>query len=90
LAQHKSAAKRARQAEKRRVRNRDIKTRMRTLVKVFQQALATDGAEAAEKKLRIAERELRRAASKGVIPKQRASRSVSRLAKQLQRLRSSA
>ena len=47
--------------------------------------LRRDAADAAEK-LRIAERAIRRAASKGVIPKRRASRSVGRLSKQLGRL----
>ena len=40
---------------------------------------ATDGVD----KLRAAERALRKAASKGLIPKRRASRTVSRLAKRL-------
>lgn len=80
MANHKSAEKRARQSERRRERNRTIKSRMRTVVKDC--LVAIDGAAAdAGEKLRAAERALRQAASKGVIPKRRAGRRVSRLAK---------
>lgn len=79
MAQHKSAGKRARQAEKRRERNRRVRSSVRTAVKRARSAAAGEGdpVEAA----RLAESELRRAASKGVIPKTRASRQVSRLAR---------
>jgi len=82
LANHKTAEKRARQSERRRLRNRNVLTRTRTVVKDFLTAVEGGAAEAGEK-LRAAERALRQAASKGVIPKQRASRRVSRLAKRL-------
>ena len=82
MASHKSAEKRARQSERRRLRNRNVQTRTRTLVKEFLVAVEGGGKDAADK-LRAAERGLRRAASKGVIPKRRASRRVSRLAKRL-------
>lgn len=86
MAIHKSALKRARQSIVRNKRNTHIKSTMRTHVKQFRAAIdAGDAADAAEK-LRIAERAIRRAASKGVIPKRRASRSVGRLSKQLGRL----
>jgi len=81
LAQHKSAAKRARQALKRRARNRNIRSAVRTGVKAAR--TAADGSDPAEatNASRRAEGLLRRAASKGVIPKKRASRRVSRLAR---------
>ena len=83
LANHKSALKRARQSIVRRKRNTHVKSTMRTHVRRFRAAIeAGDAADAAEK-LRIAERAIRKAASKGVIPRARASRSVSRLSKQL-------
>ncbi len=82
MAQHKSARKRARQDRKRAARNRDVKSRMRTHVKQFRAALA-EGDDSAPEKLKAAESAIRRAASKGVIPKRRASRSVSRLARSL-------
>lgn len=80
MARHKSAQKRARQDVKRRERNRTIRTRTRGVVKSLRSELESGGA-AVEQKLRSAEGALRRAATKGVIPKRRASRQVSRLTK---------
>jgi small subunit ribosomal protein S20 len=82
LARHKSAKKRARQDERRRLRNRQVKSRVRKAVKEARAIVSAGGdADAVRKSLAEAERELRRAASKGVIPKKRASRSVARLAR---------
>ncbi len=82
LAQHKSAQKRAQQSRRRQARNSHLKSRMRTLIKRFRSAVEAGGADAAEK-FREAEGAIRRAASSGVIPRRRASRSVGRLAKHL-------
>lgn len=86
MANHKSAEKRIRQSEKRRVHNKSIRTAMRTVVKTCRTALEADDAEAAREKFRAAERSLQQAASKGIIPKARADRTVSRLAKRLHAL----
>jgi small subunit ribosomal protein S20 len=80
LASHKSAEKRARQDAKRRERNRTVRARTRTVVKGVRDDLEA-GAGDPVARVREAESALRRAASKGVIPKRRASRLVSRLAK---------
>ncbi len=82
MAQHKSAIKRARQSLKRQARDQRVRSRMRTLIKQFRQAAASGDASAPEK-LKAAEIGIRKAASRGVIPKQRASRHVSRLTRQL-------
>jgi len=87
LANHKSALKRARQSAVRQKRNTHIKSTMRTHVKHFRAAIDAGDADDAAEKLRVAERAIRKAASKGVIPMRRASRSVSRLSKQLGVLR---
>ena len=87
MAQHKSAKKRARQALKRRARNRGVRSAVRTGVKAFRTEAGTG--EAATASLRSAESLIRRAASKGVIPKKRASRQISRLAKLANRTASS-
>ena len=84
MAHHKSAQKRIRQTAKRQARNRDVKSSTRTLVKRFRVAAEGGDATAAAEHLRAAERAIRQAASKGVIPARRASRTVSRLAKRLQ------
>ena len=86
MAQHKSAEKRARQAEKRRARNRTVHSRTRSAVKRLRDAIAAGDAGAAAARLRDAERALRKAASQGVVPKRRADRSVSRLAKAVGKL----
>lgn len=88
MANHKSAEKRIRQNEKRRMRNKNVRTAMRTVVKNCRTALEGTDVEDARGKFQQAERSLRRAASKGIIPKARADRSVSRLAKRLNALSS--
>ena len=80
MARHKSAQKRARQDAKRREHNRAIRSRTRSVVKELRDEIAK-GSATVEEGLRGAERALRKAASKGVVPKNRASRLVSRLHK---------
>ena len=86
MANHKSAVKRIRQSEKRQLRNKNVRTAMRTVVKNCKVSLEGSDAEAAAEKFRAAERSLRQAASRGIIPKARADRTVSRLAKRLNAL----
>ena len=88
MANHKSALKRIRQSERRRKRNQHIRTRMRTLVKRCREALDAGDTSQATDAFKVAEREIRRAATRGVIPKQRADRSVGRLARRLHALSS--
>jgi len=88
LANHKSAEKRIRQNEKRRIRNKHVRTGMRTVVKNCRAALEAGNIDEAREKFKAAERSLRRTASKGIIPKARADRAVSRLAKRLNALSS--
>ncbi len=80
MATHKSARKRARQAIKRRTRNRDIRTRSKGTVKRLRAAIETNDSEGVQSFLRTAESVLRRAASKGALPKKRVSRLIGRLA----------
>ena len=86
MANHKSAKKRARQTLKRTERNRSTRSRVKSAVKGARTALAAGDAGETAATLKTAEGILRRAASKGAIPKKRASRSVSRLAKSQNRL----
>ena len=79
MANHKSAKKRARQALKRRDRNRAVKTEVRSAVKAVRTAAEAGDSAAAAAHVRVAESKLRKAASKGVIKKETASRQVSRL-----------
>ncbi len=76
---HKSAEKRARQNVKRRLRNRLVVVSMRTFVKKVRRALDTGDLSGAREILPTAIRHLERAAAKGVIHRNQASRSVGRL-----------
>jgi small subunit ribosomal protein S20 len=88
VANHKSATKRARQTIKRAERNRHTRSRAKSAVKSARGALAAGDTTETAAAVKTAEKILRRAASKGVIPKKRASRQVSRLAKSQNRLAS--
>lgn len=88
MANHKSALKRIRQSERRRKRNQHIRTEMRTMVKRCREALESGDPGKAAEAFDVAERSIRRAATKGVIPKKRADRSVGRLAKRLNAVKS--
>ena len=85
MAQHRSAEKRARQAEKRRERNRAVRSRVRGSARGVRAALEGGDVATAQKQLHEAETIIRRAASKGVMKKTTASRTVSRLAKAVHR-----
>ncbi len=75
---HPSTAKRDRQAEKRRLRNKAIRTRVRSAVTAARSALA-GGASDAAARVQQAESLLRRAVTKGVLHTRTASRTVARL-----------
>jgi small subunit ribosomal protein S20 len=75
VANIKSQIKRIGQNEKRRVRNKAVKSELKTAVRRFREAADSGDAEAATTALRTASRLLDKAASKGVIhPNQAANR----------------
>jgi small subunit ribosomal protein S20 len=86
VANHPSAEKRNRQRVKRTLRNRAIKSAVRTHVKAVRAAIAAKDQKAAKAALAEATVAIDRAASKGTVPKRAASRKVSRLASQVQKL----
>jgi len=81
LANHKSALKRARQNEIRRLRNRAVKTRARSIVKRVRQAADDNAKDVALAELKEAQSIVDKAAKKGVIHKNTAARKISRLNK---------
>ncbi len=83
-----SAAKRVRVTEKRTLRNRQVKSTMRTAIRQYLQTLESGSREEAEASLRNAVSQIDRAASKGVIHKNQAARKKSRLSKRLASLAS--
>ncbi|MFT5269216.1 MAG: small subunit ribosomal protein S20 [Acidimicrobiales bacterium] len=76
MANIKSAVKRARQNEKRALANKGVRTRMRTYTK---KALESAGSDSSAEDLRVAIRHIDKAANKGIIHKNTASRKKSRL-----------
>lgn len=82
MANHKSAIKRIRQTEKRRLHNRIFRSRARTFVKKARKAIGGSNLEAAREATRLAVRDLDMAVSKGVLHHRNAARRKSRLMKQ--------
>ena len=89
MANTASAKKRIRQNEKRHLRNKSWRTRARTFVKRARLAMDSQDREAAVAAVRMAAKELDRAASKGAIHRRNASRRKSRLMRQLAKLEGS-
>jgi small subunit ribosomal protein S20 len=89
LATHKSALKRARQGEVRRIRNKGYKSRVKKVIKEVRTAIASNSPDQAEKNLADAVSFIQKAVSKGAIHKNQASRRISRLARQINELRTS-
>jgi small subunit ribosomal protein S20 len=81
LANYKSAIKRARQNEKRRLRNKSSKTRIKNIVKDVRLAVSEKSNETALAELDIAKSIIDNAAKKGVIHRKTASRKISRLSR---------
>lgn len=86
MANTASAKKMTRKIAKRTAINRMRRSRMRTFVRKVEDAIATGDQAAALEALRQAEPELMRAAQKGIVHKNMASRKVSRLAHRVQAL----
>ena len=85
MANIKSQIKRNRQNEKRRLRNRAVRSEINTLTKAAIDAAEHDD-ETAEESLRQAVKRIDKAAAKGVIHKNTAARRKSRLTREIQRL----
>jgi small subunit ribosomal protein S20 len=83
LANHKSAEKRNRQNEKRRLRNRSNRTRVKTAIKAVAEAIDQQAGEKAQEALKAAIPLIDKAAVKGAFHKKNASRKISRLTKRV-------
>lgn len=86
MANIKSAAKRARQAERRRQHNIALKSRMRSAMKKVIKALTTGDAKAAAESYRAAVPQIDKMVGKGLIQKNKAARHKSRLNKAIKAL----
>jgi small subunit ribosomal protein S20 len=89
VANIKSQIKRNRQNEKRRLRNKSVKSSLKTAVRKFHESAAGDDVEATTALLRDASRKLDQAVSKGVIHKNQAANRKSAIAKRLAALSAS-
>jgi small subunit ribosomal protein S20 len=89
LANKRSAIKRNRQNKKRREHNRVYRGHARTSVKNARLAIEAGNIEEARENTKLAVKALDRAAAKGIIHKNNASRRKSRLIKQLSTLENS-
>lgn len=79
MANHKSAEKRIRQTIKRTERNRYYRTRIKNIIKAVRESVAANDVPKAQEALKIANKELHKFVSKGIIKKNTAARRVSRL-----------
>lgn len=86
MANHKSALKRVRSSEKKRQRNRVVRSRARTEIKKARAFIASGDLENAQIATREAVRVLDKAVVKGVLHSNNVARRKSRLMKQLAQL----
>ena len=84
MANIQSQKKRNRQNEKRRVRNKAVRSELKTRVKVANQSVIDGDADAGEA-VKAAQKRIDKAGAKGVIHKNAAARRTSRLMKQAQK-----
>jgi len=86
MANTRSAKKAVRKIERKTEVNRARKTRMRNFLRKVEEALTSGDSKAASVALQAAQPEIMRAAQKGVLHKNTASRKVSRLAARVKAL----
>lgn len=83
MANHKSALKRNRQSQVRRLRNRANKSKLKTVVKELLLAIDEKSVEKAQDALKTAIKAIDKTAGKGIIPRNTASRKISRLTRRV-------
>ncbi len=86
MANTKQSEKRARQAQKRQAVNTARISRIRTYMRKVRDAITAGDVATANEALRIAQPEIMRGATKGILHKRNASRKVSRLAQAVKKL----
>ena len=86
MANSPSSKKRARQIERRTEVNKARRTRMRTFIRKVEEAIASGEYSAAHDALILAQPEIMRGVSRGVVHKNTASRKMSRLSSRVKAL----
>ncbi len=87
MANHKSAEKRNRQTAVRTATNKARNSRIRTFVKKVEAAIAGGDYAVAQEALKVAQPEIMRGVSKGVLQRNTASRKISRLSSRVKALK---
>ena len=88
MANHKSALKRARQNEIKRLRNMSYKTRSKNAIKEVRGHIVDKAEDKAMESLKKATSTIQKSASKGAIHRKNASRKISRLTRQINQISS--
>ncbi len=88
MANIKQQKKRNLQNEKRHMRNKSVKSSLKTAVRRFREAAEAGDTQQASERQRSAARQLDKAVSKGVIHKNQAANRKSKMAKRLDQLQS--
>ena len=86
MANHKSALKRVRQNENRRLRNKILKTRTKNVIKEFKKAVSEESGEKVLSSLDLARSVIDKAAKKGALHKRTAARKISRITKMVNKI----
>ena len=89
MATHKSAMKRAKQNTKRNLRNKSVRTRVKGAIKAVRASIEAKSADKAKADLTVAIPIIQKAAQKGSIHPNNASRKISRLTRQVNALSAS-
>lgn len=79
LANIKSAKKRIKVIETKTMRNKMVKSELKTVIKKLEAAIAAGDKAAAEAQLQVCTSKISKAAAKGIVHKNTASRKISRL-----------
>ena len=88
MATHKSALKRNKQSKEKRLRNRNVKSNLKTTIKAVTAAIEEKDQKKAQEGLSQVTPVINKAASKGVIHKKNAARKISRLTRKVNALKS--
>ena len=81
MPQHKSAKKRVKQNNKKRLINKSISSKFKSTISDFQKSLEKKDKKSSETLLSLADSAISKAVSRGIIKKRAASRKISKLAK---------
>lgn len=87
MAIHKSAKKRIRRNERRRVINKNTVSETRTHIRKVEEAIAAGDHKTAQEALKAAQPKIQRSGDKGQVHKKTASRKISRLSQRIKLLK---